>query len=1048
VLTPTLRESFVSPSASYRPAPFLVLNDDHGGEAENARMTQILEGYRRVGYGGAFLHPRPGLITPYLSPRWFEVIRHAIAECRRLGLVPYLYDENSYPSGVGGGHVPARAPEARTQYVTPVFGVDPGAIPTACLTLYRWEGDRPGPPIEPAEVQPGQPWVAFVLRSMQPTAWHGETACPSILDPRAVGAFIETTYAAYRHELGDLWPDIPAIFTDEPHLPADSHGPWSPGLHLTPYVLGQFQQQRGYDPRRHLASVYYDVGDYRRIRFDLYDLMHELWVENWALPLEAWCKQHTIALTGHYLEHDWPCPYATPGHVHMLAHMQWPGTDMLETFLLTGHDFYDIQNLHPTSDGKEPQALVSLRQCHSVANQLGKERVVDESWGAGGHDSTPADWARIGRWLIVHGVNLLIPHLSFTTIRGTRKTDHPQTFSDHSPWYEYLRPLNDELARLCWTSNQGRVDQRILVLDPLTTGFCVSRKADCLPHDSAAAHSASAPPEASQYHRALSSVLDLQHNMGALVQALSDAQADFDLGDEYVLDEFGRVDNRVIGVGQQAYGLIVWPGCLANLRRKTAEMLDAYLTSGGLLYGIDPGEVTVDGRPSDARERLGSRCRWFPDREALVGAVLAAVPPRLQFDDPPATGLAHMRRVVDGSEIFLVVNSSAETVASAFSVETGRASLYELDPASGDCYRVGATREGRFLRARLELQPRTATVLWATEDDVPTGERPSPTHIGDTVAPLELARVTRTLPNVLVVDVCQLELNGIVHEPELVYAANKRLWMAHGLETNGWMATIQYRDQILDRNRTMRPDSGGAVSYRFEVSPRLDPAGIQLGIETPHLWRISVNGHAVDTSRGVRWLDDHIRLFAIGACVRPGENVVVLDGRPFDVRREIDQIYLLGDFACHEATPGFRLGPSRPLSLGPWCRQGCPFYDREVAYAFDLPATAQRGEVVLHQDDWAGSVLLVEYDGRVIAQLQEPPYRVQLERGRADTVTVRVVGLPKNLLGPWHDPGRPRKRAWIPMWYGPNIPIGPQPGERYDLLDLGLFAAPRWESAP
>jgi len=103
---------------------------------------------------------------------------------------------------------------------------------------------------------------------------------------------------------------------------------------------------------------------------------------------------------------------------------------------------------------------------------------------------------------------------------------------------------------------------------------------------------------------------------------------------------------------------------------------------------------------------------------------------------------------------------------------------------------------------------------------------------------------------------------------------------------------------------------------------------------------------------------------------------------------------------------------------------------------------------VLHQDDWAGSVLLVEYDGRVIAQLQEPPYRVQLERGRADTVTVRVVGLPKNLLGPWHDPGRPRKRAWIPMWYGPNIPIGPQPGERYDLLDLGLFAAPRWESAP
>jgi hypothetical protein len=50
-------------------------------------------------------------------------------------------------------------------------------------------------------------------------------------------------------------------------------------------------------------------------------------------------------------------------------------------------------------------------------------------------------------------------------------------------------------------------------------------------------------------------------------------------------------------------------------------------------------------------------------------------------------------------------------------------------------------------------------------------------------------------------------------------------------------------------------------------------------------------------------------------------------------------------------------------------------------------------------------------------------------------LTLRVVSLPKNLLGPWHDPNRPRGRAWIPMWYGPVIRTSPQPGERYDLLD-------------
>jgi len=114
-----LRDSFASPPATYRPAPFLVLNDDHDDEAGAARVTQVLEGYRRIGYGGAFLHPRPGLITEYLSPEWFALIRHAVAECRQLGLTPYLYDENSYPSGVGGDHVPSRVPEALSWLPSP-----------------------------------------------------------------------------------------------------------------------------------------------------------------------------------------------------------------------------------------------------------------------------------------------------------------------------------------------------------------------------------------------------------------------------------------------------------------------------------------------------------------------------------------------------------------------------------------------------------------------------------------------------------------------------------------------------------------------------------------------------------------------------------------------------------------------------------------------------------------------------------------------------------------------------------------------------------------
>ena len=1049
----SLLRDFSAPAADYRPAPLLVFNDEHEGEAGEGRISQVLEGHRRVGYGGVFLHPRPGLMTEYLSPRWFELIRHAVRECRRLGLVPYLYDENSYPSGFAGGHVPALVPEARTRYVSAMFGEGPDDVPEERLILHLWDGALPGREVEVEEIGVEQTWIAFTMRSMQPLAWHGDTVYPSLLDPRTTEAFIETTYEAYRRELGDLWREVPAVFTDEPHLPAEGHGPWSMGLHLTPYLLGQFRRRRGYDLREHLASVFYDVGDHRRVRFDLYDLMHELWIENWALPLEGWCDEHDIALTGHYLEHDWPCPYATPGHTHMLAHMRWPGTDMLESFLLKGHDFRDIQNFHPTGDGAEPHGLMYLRQVHSVANQLGKERVLDECWGAGGHDSTPADWARIGRWLIVHGVNLLVPHLSFLTIRGTRKADHPQTFSDHSPHYEHLRPLNDELSRLCWASNQGRVEQRVLVLDPLTTGFCVSKKADCLPDSAFAAnvgasHNAGAPPSEEQFIRALASVAGLQRGFGEFAQAMSDAQVDFDLGDEYVIEEFGEVGDGVFGVGEQEYGLIVWPEGMTNLRNRTAEMLEEYLAGGGLLFGVGPGVVTVDGRPSDflrgCEERYQERCRWFDTSGELLRRVVERVSPRLRTMEPTA-GLAHMRRILPDSELFIIVNSSPEPVDGPVAVETGRRNVYELDPVSGVCYEMQTMRDGDSLSGHLGIKARRATLLWATDDVVPAERRRPEVRIADEFIVLQPKTIERLGPNVLVLDHCELELDGELFDPEAVYAANNRLWRFHGMDTNGWMAVIQHRDQVLARNRTFAWDSGGIAYYKFNVSEAPGPESIRLGVETPELWRVKVNERTVDLVHGECWLDDHIRIAEIGHLLRKGDNIVKLEGRPFDVRREIDQIYLLGEFACREDEVGFSLVPVRAMSLGSWRRQGSPFYDRTVSYTFELPMSGQ-GVLALGEEDWKGSLIVVEQEGKVVAQLRETPYQVHLDTNLGRSLKLQVVGLPKNLLGPWHDPSRQRGRAWIPMWYGTGIPTKPKPGSEYDLLDLGLFTAPKWSA--
>ena len=59
VTEPALRQGFKDPAAEYRSMPLWVWNDLH----DWARLQEMLGQYKRAGMGGAFIHPRPGLMT-------------------------------------------------------------------------------------------------------------------------------------------------------------------------------------------------------------------------------------------------------------------------------------------------------------------------------------------------------------------------------------------------------------------------------------------------------------------------------------------------------------------------------------------------------------------------------------------------------------------------------------------------------------------------------------------------------------------------------------------------------------------------------------------------------------------------------------------------------------------------------------------------------------------------------------------------------------------------------------------------------------------------
>jgi len=64
-----IRRYFKDPPASHRTAPLWVWNDLMNKEQIAFQLKEL----KNHGFGGAFVHPRPGLITEYLSDEWFDM---------------------------------------------------------------------------------------------------------------------------------------------------------------------------------------------------------------------------------------------------------------------------------------------------------------------------------------------------------------------------------------------------------------------------------------------------------------------------------------------------------------------------------------------------------------------------------------------------------------------------------------------------------------------------------------------------------------------------------------------------------------------------------------------------------------------------------------------------------------------------------------------------------------------------------------------------------------------------------------------------------------
>jgi hypothetical protein len=1001
----SIRAVFADPPRRFSSGPLWVWNDMLTEE-------QVLGSLRDLAaqkVKQAFVHPRPGLMTPYLSADWFRLWKAALAEAQRLDMNLWIYDENSYPSGFAGGLVPEAMPESRGRSLAARQVRHMGRLDDAVLAVFRIDGDRCEDVTLAARSGPALPDAQYLVTSVvrsAPAPWHGGKTYVDLIYPGVTQKFLQITLDAYQREVGSQFGlRVPGSFTDEPNL-VHNGVPWTDDL---PQV---FQKRWGYDLRPHLASLFRELGDWRRVRHNFYQVLSDLFIERWSKPYHDYCQKHHLEWTGHYWDHAWPSCMGVPDNMAMYAWHQRPAIDCL-------------MNQYREDVNAQFGNARMVRELSSVANQLGMPRTLCEAYGAGGWDLRFEDMKRIGDWLYVLGVNTLDQHLSYVTIRGARKRDHPQSFSYHEPWWNDYHVLAQYFTRLSYALSQGHQVNHVLVLEPTTTAWMYQNGSDAKTREHLKA---------------------IGDKFQELIMELEREQVEYDIGSEDIISRYGSVDaskdrwGSSFFVGQRHYEIVVLPPLIENLNRKTAELLKRFVEHHGALYSPGAELSRTDGQATGKVALGDDDARITPE---VVGRLDAAIRPDpfwiTRPGNDPGKLFHHRRQFGDGQLVFLV-NTSIESPSSGTVSAAGRG-VEQWDPESGAVrpYPFQSPAESDHLRVTLtyHLPPCGSLLLFLSNQPLPPGKEPSSTWAA--ITPKGQMKTHRDEPNVLTLDYCDLTAGGRTKKNIYCYQAGLLAFQAAGMERNPWDSAVQFRDELI--RHKFPPDSSLSATYRFTIEKAL-PKALSIVVERPDLYSVTCNGKPCAARPGQWWLDKAFGRIDLAASARVGENELTIHAAPMTIYHEIEPVYLLGDFSLRPAAAGFVVAPGRALGVGPegWNAQGHPFYAAGVTYSQDFEVPEPRGRYRVLLPKWYGSVARVTVNGQPAGHVLHQPWECDVTgaiRPGANRIDVVVVGTLKNTLGPHH--GKPPLGAAWPASFHKAPPSGPPPGNDYDTVAYGLF---------
>ena len=991
------KELFQNPTSEYRGAPFWSWN----GKIKKEVIEKQILVMKEMGFGGFHIHSRIGLETEYLGDEFMDMVKYSERFAAKHGMLTWLYDEDKWPSGAGGGRV-ACDPEFAECYLlfspnvyTEGF-LDRQLTSTSRLSkngeislLCRYEVNlENGRLVSYRLLNEGEEtrhvWYAYRVVTER-LSWFNNQPYADTLNPKAVERFLEVTHERYNRAVGEHFSKtIPAIFTDEPsfHMQEELRNgdiAQDVGIAYTDGMEDYFKKRYGHSLLESLPEIFWERADgiLSRTRYEYHDCVAWMFAEAYGKTISDWCCSHNLFMTGHLLfEERLESQSRVVGEVmRTLRYFTLPGVDMLAD----RHEY------------------TTVKEASSIARQYGRPGVLSELYGVTNWDFDFRGHKHQGDWQAALGVTVRVHHLIWMTMKGEAKRDYPSPIDEHTTWYKKYRLIEDYFARINTVLTRGKACCRIALIHPVESYWMLMGPSN---------------DTAQQRQR-------LEEQFQNITEWLLFHLLDYDYISEALLPElYMESEDGKLHLGQMAYETVVVPGMI-TLRKETLRALQEFSAMGGKVIFMGEAPSYVDGVLSGAVKELSAACKVIGyEKYALLEELEAYRDVEIKNKNAMRSERLIYQLRQDGNVkwLFLAQGKQDDRLElSHWITQTGREDFFvgvrgiytaeRFEAATGESFeqpvmhkngwtwmQFGFYAQDAYLICLKHTEELRETELKTEKERVVLTERYLPSAV----------EYSLEEPNVLLLDQAEYCLDGGQWQPrEEILRIDAAVRNACGY----MLRTASTPQPWLESNKAIEH----TLILRYRIRSEVRVPSVDLAFELEKGVEVVWNGKKMEATNQRCYVDECIRRETLGV-LNQGENILLIT-IPFGPGVNLETGYLLGDFGVRLAGDSSIISAKADkIQFGNLVYQGLPFYGGNLTYRCTVMTDGS--DVELEIPEYCAALLHIQldcWDEDVYAE----PYRVVFRNVPAGkhSLAITMYGSRINTFGQVHNCNR-KERYW------------------------------------